>query len=69
MIYNGKQCRLLLVRDVSQVKQNAKLNAEFKMLTLMASSVSHEMITPMRCIVNLTKGVEKRLESKIKEDP
>ena len=66
MIYNGKECRILLIRDVSQVKENAKLNAEFKMLSLMASSVSHEMLTPMRCIINLTKGIEKRLTDYIK---
>jgi signal transduction histidine kinase len=69
MIYNGRECRLLLIRDVSQVKENAKLNAEFKMLSLMASSVSHEMLTPMRCIINLTKGIEKRLTDYIKKDP
>ena len=51
------------------MKENAKLSAEFKMLSLMASSVSHEMLTPMRCIINLTKGVEKRLEKQIREDP
>ena len=39
------------------------------MLSLMASSVSHEMITPMRCIIHLARGLEKKLQESIKKEP
>jgi hypothetical protein len=57
MIYNGKQCRLVLMRDVSKIKEAAKLSAKLKMVSLISSSVSHEMLVPLRCIVNLVYGI------------
>jgi signal transduction histidine kinase len=41
---------VLLCRDISKLKQNAKLSAENKMLTLYSSTMSHELLTPLRCI-------------------
>ena len=35
----------------------------------MASSVSHEMITPMRCIISIVHQLERRLQSEIETDP
>lgn len=50
--------------------ENAKLSAELKMTSLMASSVTHEMITPMRCIINLSQGIVKKIAEMIVEhDP
>ena len=48
--YNNRECQVLLCRDVSKLKQNAKLSAENKMLTLYTSTMSHELLTPLRCI-------------------
>lgn len=69
LIYNGKECRVLLVRDVSEIREKAKLRAEVRMLQHMQSIVSHEMITPLRCITNLTGGLENRLKFHIHQDP
>lgn len=55
------------MRDVSQIKEAAKLSAELKMVSLFASSVSHEMLTPLRCIVNLVKGIQKKLQDKFED--
>ena len=68
LIYNGKECFVVKIRDISEIREKAKLSAENKMLSLMASSVSHEMITPMRCIVHLAGGLEKKLKDRIGED-
>lgn len=68
LIYNGKQCIVVKLRDISEIREKAKLSAENKMLSLMASSVSHEMITPMRCIVHLAGGLEKKLKDRIEQD-
>ena len=44
------------------MKVNAKLSAENKMLTMMSSSISHELITPLRCIEQISKKmVSKRV--------
>lgn len=68
LIYNGQESVLLKIRDISDIREKEKLSAEIKMLSLMASSVSHEMITPMRCIVHLAGGLEKKLEDIIRSD-
>jgi signal transduction histidine kinase len=62
MIYNGKQCRLVLMRDVSKIREAAKLSAKLSMVSLISSSVSHEMLVPLRCIVNLVEGIQKKLK-------
>ena len=68
LIFNNKECRVLTCKDISKIQENAKLSADNKMLSLMASSVSHEMLTPLRCIIHLANGLEKKLKEKIQED-
>jgi signal transduction histidine kinase len=51
LIYNAKQCQVLTVRDITQIERLAKLSADNKMLSLLTSSVTHEMITPLKCII------------------
>ena len=44
------------------MKVNSKMSAENKMLTMMYSSVSNELITPLRCIEQISKKmVSKRV--------
>jgi hypothetical protein len=38
---------------MSEIRKNAKLSSDNKMLTLMTSSISHEMITPIKCIIEM----------------
>lgn len=62
MIFNNQQCFVLTCRDICQINENAKLAAENQMLALMSSSVSHEIITPIKCIcstVDIIKGKTK----------
>ena len=51
LIYNNKQCNVLIFRDVSKLNENAKLDAKNKMLTAYNSSVSHEFLTPLKSII------------------
>lgn len=41
-------------RDVTEICENSRLHSDNKMLGLMSSNVSHEMLTPMRCIISIT---------------
>jgi hypothetical protein len=61
MIFNSKECWILTVRDVSKIKQIAKLSAENESLSLFTSCVSHELITPIKCIISF--GEEAKKES------
>jgi hypothetical protein len=51
LIYNAKQCQVLTVCDITEIDKFAKLSADNKMLSLLTSSVTHEMITPLKCII------------------
>ena len=68
LIFNNKNCRMVSIRDVSKIQENEKLLANNKMLSLMSSCVSHEMITPMRCIIHIMNSLESKL-SFIADDP
>lgn len=42
---------MLTIRDISEINNFAKVSAQNKMLSLLTSSVTHEMITPLKCVI------------------
>jgi len=42
---------VLTIRDISEINNFARVSAENKMLSLLTSSVTHEMITPLKCVI------------------
>lgn len=58
MIFDSRQCVMVTLRDITQIKENARLNADNKMLQLMSSAVSHETITPIKCIIAMTEDIK-----------
>ena len=51
LIFNEKQCNVLTIRDMSDVEKYAEVEAENKILSLLTTSVTHEMLTPLKCVV------------------
>ena len=47
------------VRDISELRRFSKISENNKILTLLTSSVTHEMITPLRCIIQFAHNVLK----------
>jgi len=47
------------MRDITEVRKFSKISENNKVLTLLTSSVTHEMITPLKCIVQFTNKVLK----------
>ena len=52
---------MLSCRDVSNITENAKLVADNKMLNMVSSSVNHEMITPIKCTLQILNKIEKKI--------
>ncbi len=50
IIFNDEYCMILRIRDITAHKQLEKAQSENKMLSLLQASVSHELITPIKCI-------------------
>ena len=42
---------MLTCRDISTLVDNLLLTADNKMLATMCSAVSHDLITPIKCII------------------
>jgi signal transduction histidine kinase len=63
MIFNSKECWILTIRDVSKIKQIAQLSDENETLSLLTSSVSHELITPIKCIIAFGEEAKRESES------
>ena len=64
LIYNAKQCQVLTVCDITEIDKFAKLSSDNKMLSLLTSSVTHEIITPLKCIIEFAQNI-----IKISKDP
>lgn len=69
LTYQNRECTLVTLRDITEVTKFNKISENNKMLTLLTSSVTHEMITPLRCIILFTHNVLKKTKdpAKIKE--
>jgi len=52
---------LLQFRDISDISTLARVSAENKMLNLLTSSVTHEMLTPLKCIIEFAQILIKEL--------
>lgn len=63
MIFNNEQCQVITLKDVSSINEIAKLSADNKMLNLLSSQISHEMLTPLRCIISITEQVKQGLSN------
>lgn len=50
-MFAQKQCLVFTCKDITKIKEHAKLAADNKLLQLISSSVSHEMLTPIKCII------------------
>jgi len=50
IFYNNRECKILNIRDVTALKKLAKAEDENKVMQLLTASVSHELITPLKCI-------------------
>ena len=65
LIFRSKQCYVLTMRDITIFKNNAKLSEKNKVLNLMSSSVSHEMLTPLKCIVSIVDLLRRKKYSDV----
>jgi signal transduction histidine kinase len=55
---------VLSFRDVTKIQHVAKLSAENKVLTIYNSTMSHELLTPLRCIKLVAASAKSKTECK-----
>jgi hypothetical protein len=52
---------MIVAHNISDLIENLRLQEDIKNANLMQSYVSHEMITPLKCLNELTSKVEQNL--------
>lgn len=67
LIFKNEECKVATFRDVTELKKIAKIEADNKLLQLLTSSVTHEMVTPLKCIVNFSESLVKELRNSPKK--
>jgi light-regulated signal transduction histidine kinase (bacteriophytochrome) len=50
---------MIVGHDITKVIENLRLEKDISTVNLMSSYLSHEMITPLRCVQKLTKKINK----------
>jgi hypothetical protein len=58
IFYNNRECKILNIRDVTALKQLAKAEEDNRLTQLLTASVSHELITPLKCIGSFAKELQ-----------
>jgi len=53
LIYQSKQSIVFTIRDISKIDDYANLQAQNKMMSMYTSNVTHELLTPLKCIIEL----------------
>ena len=51
LTYQNRDATLVTIRDITEIRTFSKISENNKMLTLLTSSVTHEMITPLKSSV------------------
>ena len=60
MIMNGEECHVMTFNDISPIKRVAMLEQKNKQITLHQSSITHELLTPLRCIINFAERMQQQ---------
>lgn len=60
-MFNDAECKVATFRDVTERRKYAKTEEANKLLHLLTSSVTHEMVTPLKCMVSFSETVVKAL--------
>jgi light-regulated signal transduction histidine kinase (bacteriophytochrome) len=59
---------MLIFRDIQELKDNLRLQQEIKHVNLMSSFMSHEMLSPLKCINELILKIQSNLGDKAKKN-
>jgi hypothetical protein len=53
---------MMVGHNITKIIENMRLEKDISSVNLMSSYLSHEMITPLRCVQKLTKKMSKGLD-------
>lgn len=64
LIFNEKECFVLKIKDITTIENLAKIKSESKMMNLYNSTINHEMLIPLRNVIQVSENLEKEFQNK-----
>lgn len=64
--FNKQEYRVATFHEVTESKRLACSEANARMVQLLSSSVTHEMVTPLKCIISFATSLQKELKHSAK---
>ena len=62
MIFDLQKCKLVVIRDVSELVKSEYLKSAEKLSEIMLASTSHDMRTPLNTIISMLKLVQRTVK-------
>ena len=62
LFFDRQKCVTITINDITSVERNVALKAKNKMLNTMQASISHELLTPLKCIKSITELMKEEHE-------
>ena len=62
LFFERQKCITITLNDITQMEKNVALQAKNKVLNTMQSSISHEMLTPLKCISSIAELMKQEHE-------
>jgi len=57
LTFNNKDCSILTINDLTKQRKAEMLETQNNMLNLLTANVTHEMTTPLSCIISFSETI------------
>jgi hypothetical protein len=51
LIHHGVECNMLIIRDITHLKELSDVRNQNQALSMLTATISHEMLMPIMCII------------------
>mmetsp|Transcript_24664 Transcript_24664/g.30756 ORF Transcript_24664/g.30756 Transcript_24664/m.30756 type:complete len:122 (+) Transcript_24664:398-763(+) len=65
--FNSRSSRLVLIRNVNYVIEQQRLKMRASYERRLTNTLSHELLTPLNCIINVTGNLKSESEGKLQK--
>ena len=63
--YMGREARLVLIRNVNYIVEHSKLQQQASYESKLTNTLSHELLTPLNCIINMSEQMNQEALAQI----
>ena len=65
--FNGQPSRLVLIRNVNYIVEQQRLQTQAMYDRKLTNTLSHELLTPLNCITNLSEHLKDQLGARLEK--